>query len=341
MSRFILHIGPHKTGTTAIQQALVRLRPALAALGVCYPTTWQDWLWGHHALPRLLAGARGDAGGHLALQAQVAELAAQAPCILLSTEDLSPVPPASIAVLAAALAGHEVEVVFALRRGPEMLASTWQESVKQGGVRTLPEFVLTEMSFPLHSGVLGFDPVLRRWAQAFGHASLRLVSYDGVLAKGDTLLRVLLEDIIGVSIPGAAAETGINTSADPVDVEAIRLLNLRALLRSGAAAGPVGPGPREAYMALDRARDPRVAALRDALAPLATQITLAGDHPAFRAIEARILKLYPDRLMHNPPAALFPPAPPLALRHHLPDAAMRPAVAAALEALDAAVLAAG
>lgn len=47
--RLIVHVGRHKTGSTAIQQALAAARPALAAAGVLYPR-----------LPDLGTGALGD-----------------------------------------------------------------------------------------------------------------------------------------------------------------------------------------------------------------------------------------------------------------------------------------
>ena len=54
MARCILHIGWHKTGTTAIQQTALKNRAALAQCGVHYPS----WHHNHGAL--LVSAARGD-----------------------------------------------------------------------------------------------------------------------------------------------------------------------------------------------------------------------------------------------------------------------------------------
>ena len=40
MTRFILHIGPHKTGTTYIQETLFALRERLESRGVHIPAVW-------------------------------------------------------------------------------------------------------------------------------------------------------------------------------------------------------------------------------------------------------------------------------------------------------------
>src|SRR5438105_4170120 len=44
MPRYILHIGPHKTGTTYLQASFLRFRSELSDRGVCYPAEWQGGL---------------------------------------------------------------------------------------------------------------------------------------------------------------------------------------------------------------------------------------------------------------------------------------------------------
>ena len=57
----LLHIGPHKTGTTAVQGALHLARERLAARGVVYPGRGRQPLWPILAVtgqPALLGGPR-------------------------------------------------------------------------------------------------------------------------------------------------------------------------------------------------------------------------------------------------------------------------------------------
>ena len=57
----LLHVGPHKTGTTAIQGALHLARERLAAEGVVYPGRGRQPLWPILAVtgqPALLGGPR-------------------------------------------------------------------------------------------------------------------------------------------------------------------------------------------------------------------------------------------------------------------------------------------
>ena len=56
MTRFIIHIGPHKTGSTYLQNHLRDNRAALVGRGIYYPREWAtpEIDWCHAELPRLL-----------------------------------------------------------------------------------------------------------------------------------------------------------------------------------------------------------------------------------------------------------------------------------------------
>lgn len=60
--QLILHIGRHKTGTTALQYNLVQNREALAEAGIHYPETGRDWV-AHHPVADTLASLPGSASG--------------------------------------------------------------------------------------------------------------------------------------------------------------------------------------------------------------------------------------------------------------------------------------
>src|SRR3954447_10177543 len=55
----LVHIGMHKTGTTAMQTLLAQQRPSLLEQGVVYPGTGED----HHRLARSLTQQAVGAGG--------------------------------------------------------------------------------------------------------------------------------------------------------------------------------------------------------------------------------------------------------------------------------------
>lgn len=57
--QLVLHIGRHKTGTTALQYNFVQNREALTQAGVHYPETGRDWV-AHHPVANRLVNLRGS-----------------------------------------------------------------------------------------------------------------------------------------------------------------------------------------------------------------------------------------------------------------------------------------
>jgi hypothetical protein len=220
MPRYLIHIGPHKTGTTYLQRSFEQMRPALMAHGICYPGCWggSD---GHH---RLVEQIWRDED-HIA-KAEADRLnRAGAGTILLSSETLSYLSDGDVRRLHAILGGEPATIVFYCRRWSELLPSSWRELVKHGSLTTLPEFVLSCLGDPTASEVVNFDRVLGRYATVFGAENLRVASYNGVLAAGEDLLthfcRCFL-DWPGVPPTGFGQ---INVSLDLVDSEVLRALN--------------------------------------------------------------------------------------------------------------------
>ena len=61
MPRYLIHIGPHKTGKTYLQAAFHALRPQLLERGIWYPDQWQgDDKLGQLRLVQRLRGSSSD-----------------------------------------------------------------------------------------------------------------------------------------------------------------------------------------------------------------------------------------------------------------------------------------
>ncbi|QNE31527.1 hypothetical protein F1C10_05985 [Sphingomonas sp. NBWT7] len=93
MPRFILHIGTHKTGTSAFQQWATRNRAALRDAGFLYPETGATPDGNHHALSLALAGGEIDAGRRIQILRQFDDELRAAPdaAVLISAETMSTV----------------------------------------------------------------------------------------------------------------------------------------------------------------------------------------------------------------------------------------------------------
>jgi hypothetical protein len=133
----LVHIGPHKTGSTAIQVALDAARDRLAEHGVAYVTTGSyrprkaGWALGIRGRP---SGTAKPPIRHWRRLVRAVE-EAQAPRVCVSNEDFGRATPPQIARLVRDLGGDRVRVVAVARRLDRYLPSQWQERVKAGDER--------------------------------------------------------------------------------------------------------------------------------------------------------------------------------------------------------------
>jgi hypothetical protein len=133
----LVHIGPQKTGSTAIQVALDSAHDRLAEHGVAYVTTGSyrprkaAWALGIRGRP---SGTEMPPMRHWRRLIEAVD-AADASRVCVSNEDFGRATPPQIARLVADLGGDRVRVVAVARRLDRYLPSQWQERVKAGDER--------------------------------------------------------------------------------------------------------------------------------------------------------------------------------------------------------------
>ena len=112
MPRYVIHIGPHKTGTTYLQVLFRQLAPQLRQRGIFYPLEWVgDHSPGHVRLVQRLRAGQDEvlADEFDALHASAYEI------VLISAEDLSILPRESVALLKSYLREQPVSILFYFR----------------------------------------------------------------------------------------------------------------------------------------------------------------------------------------------------------------------------------
>ena len=141
----LIHIGPHKTGSTAIQVGLQAAADELVQHGVHYATGPRHrpdkagWALGIRGRP---AGSeRPPMKFWNRLVADVARHPDERVCI--SNEDFGRARPEEIRTLVADLGGADAHVVAVARRFDRYLPSQWQERVKAGDRRGYDEWLRT------------------------------------------------------------------------------------------------------------------------------------------------------------------------------------------------------
>ncbi len=303
----LLHIGPHKTGTTAIQGALLQARSALAEHGVVYAGRERQ----HMMAALAVTGGKGLYGDPQAsmphwnrLVEQVA--AAEDRRVVVSSEFFDDADPATARRIVEELGGQRVHVVVTLRPLAKILPSAWQQYVRNklrlsyqdwlDAMLNKPPYVEPTTTFWQRHR---HDVLVDRWATIVGPQNLTVVVVD----ESDRLeLMRTFERLLGVPPGLLAPEHGMtNRSLTLGEIELVRQLNIefkrqgwsddlyRDVVREGLVAhlqATRSPGPDEPQITTPTWALERAAAIGAAAAEriVALGVRVVGDISILGAI---------------------------------------------------------
>jgi len=153
----LLHIGPHKTGTTAVQGAFHIGRERLAAEGVFYPGQGRQPLWPILAVtgqPALLGEPRPEISYWDRLVRAIRAAGDQR--VVLSSEFFAEADDATARRVVEDLGGRRVHVVVTLRSLTRILPSQWQQYLQNGYSFPYEEWLDGILSEPPRTPTPGF-----------------------------------------------------------------------------------------------------------------------------------------------------------------------------------------
>ncbi len=226
----LLHIGPHKTGTTAVQGALHLARERLAAEGVVYPGRGRQPLWPILAVtgqPALLGEPLPQISYWANLIGDIRAAGDQR--VVLSSEFFAEADDDAARRVVGDLGGSRVHVVVTLRPLIRILPSQWQQYLQNGFHFGYLEWLDGILSDPPRTPTPGFwrrhrhDALVSRWASVTGPEHLTVIVID----ESDrlVLLRVF-ETMLG--LPGGflvPEDRAVNRSLTVAEAELVRRLN--------------------------------------------------------------------------------------------------------------------
>lgn len=226
----LLHIGPHKTGTSAIQGALYLARKRLAAAGVVYPGQGRTVLWPILAVtgqPPLHGEPHPKISYWENLVAQITAAGDQR--VVLSSEFFAQSDDATARRVVTDLGAGRVHVVVTLRSLTRILPSQWQQYIQNGFHFPYLEWLEGILSDPPSTPTPGFwlrhrhDELVARWAAVTGPENLTVIVVD----EGDRLMLLrafepLLALPEGFLVP---EENAANRSLTAAEAELVRRLS--------------------------------------------------------------------------------------------------------------------
>lgn len=241
--RLLIHIGPHKTGTTSIQKFLHENRSALLAQGILYPCAGRcsRGQIQHYHHPLVKALVRQDAK---AAQEQIfnihAEIAEHSPSVVVLSSEVFARPsvnPAAFAAIRDAFAEMDRQWIVYLRRQDDLLVSLYAEYVKRDKLRWPRQ--ITDLDQPK---LLDHHARLQRFESMLGG--------DPLIVRSFELDR---KHLVGsfLALIGAQGDPGLYRDVGTAN-ESLPLWILRALRYANALPRPVQPTSRRLVMALNR-----------------------------------------------------------------------------------------
>ncbi len=173
-----LHIGIHKTGTTALQSALRDARLELSEHGILYPGrkgAQHDAAEGVLGQPRGWLGRGGDPPDPRAFHRMAKQARRHEGRVIISSETFCQSDDSQAALVVEGLGQDRTHVIVALRNLGNLLPSTWQQYLKWGRTMTYERW-LEAMFDPEYDGRItptfwrrnDHGALVRRWADLVG-----------------------------------------------------------------------------------------------------------------------------------------------------------------------------
>jgi hypothetical protein len=248
----LVHIGPYKTGTTAIQSSLHEHREQLVAQGVTYPGRYHRQMrpsWG--LLGRSRVGEADVPEGEW--DDLVDEVRSAPGRVVISSEDFASARPRHIRKLVDDLGADRVHVLIVARRLDKLLPSAWQERVKSVNETRTYDAWLREVLAEERAGAAarmfwhnhGLQTLIERWGAALppGRVLVLVNDEDDRRLQPATFERLLgLPD--GQLTPGAHG----NTSLSMERIELCRQVNVAVEARGWVGSRGLN-APRRAMLA--------------------------------------------------------------------------------------------
>jgi hypothetical protein len=225
MPKYIIHVGPSKTGSKYLQSSLFLCRESLLADAINYADNWwnQPSHITHDPLWRILREGRYAEVKDTFRQLNSSEYR----IIVLSCEAFAALTPEQFEVLRDAIGDNPVELVYYCRRWTERIPSDWKQSVQMGMFGTFPEFYVDYIRNAFYSGSVNYSLIWSVIVSIFGRKSLKLVSYSNLRDQKIDLFRHFAANFLQWSGEVTVNRNLIMDQASPniFDVEILRALN--------------------------------------------------------------------------------------------------------------------
>lgn len=216
--KLILHVGPHKTGSTSIQHLLKREQARLKSRGIGYEDL-SHLEGGVHRLADSLSVST-NVRAMPVVQTYVGALKFDTPTTIISSENFSRLNGDQIRDFVAMLPCDTVEVVYFLRNPLSRMSSQWRENVKHGYRHTLLEYAAARLARPFLDRALNDAINLQAWSKTVGSDQMKIHLYDQVQSAS----QMFFDTYCGGLVLEEGQDFRSNNSIDTIRTEVYRAL---------------------------------------------------------------------------------------------------------------------
>jgi hypothetical protein len=241
--KVFLHVGAPKTGTTYLQDRLLRNRRSLSRHGISYPVGMHPDMFGAalDLIERGWGGQRDEVRGRW--DELVKRVHRTRGDVIISHEILAAARPEQIARVMADLVDFEVHIIYTARDLGRQIPAEWQEQVKhQGRVpfkRYLRKVIEARQTGPTFWfwRVQSLPDVLTRWGSSLPPEQVHLITIPQPGAPRGELWERFCR-VVGIDLAWAPADTNrANQSLGAAETTMVRLLNKRLRDRAAVEQG--------------------------------------------------------------------------------------------------------
>lgn len=291
----ILHVGPHKTGSTSLQYRLLKAREHLQQHSFEYPEFGISQ-FAHHQICSFLAGNLREAG-NVSAESLKAFMAPRSR-VILSSEDFIYLSKERLLNLRALLPDCDFQVVIFIRTPVDLWPSHWQELVKHGRDETLIEYLGAFCGWNTTIEAQIMNPFVQatKFAEVFGRERIRMFCYDNIVDSGIDIFDFFWGEVLGLTGAAPPGERrSLNPSLPLERIEMLRSLNDRFHQLTGRRPDDLVLGRYQKH--LDRIEsEPRYEDFCQVFKEKAPEIHLESTQEMIRNRERMLLNNFGDRI---------------------------------------------
>jgi hypothetical protein len=222
--RIYIHIGPHKTGTTTIQNGLKKNEAILRARGVLVPKAGKK-IAAHHNLAWELLGNKAFDRSDGTWEDLLSEIEGSEDInkVILTSEAFSAFGTDEIEAIKKHLNAYPIKIIIYLRRQDQALQSLWVQQVRSISVKPIiPSFVdwLEKNDYKTYN--TDHYSLIKMWENVLSKKAITLVPFTHETV-GKSLFEYFLS-VCKVSYDGMSTPPNLNISPGVKTNEAMRMI---------------------------------------------------------------------------------------------------------------------